>query len=179
MLARRWKAHMGIGEGETRSIAAWARVLARSMLSCRREVLDISDNFGAVALVCRGRACLPHLNRVCRVIAACEAAASCRLQTTWSDTARMPADHGTREDRAGRLCVGRVLAPRRALFIDIYGSGNLSICVSQHLQIEVSSWDILKGPEYDLSQWPSVKHFRDFKRVLTSWPPGGVPLASL
>ena len=135
-------------------------MLARSVLSARREVLDISDNFGAVALVCRGRACPPHLNRVCRVIAACEAAASCRLQTTWSDTARMPADHGTREDCAGRLCVGRVLAPRRALFIVMFsGSGNLSVCVSQHLQIEVSSWDILKGPEYDLLQWPSVNNF--------------------
>lgn len=47
---------MGIGEGETRASAAWARILARTELSARVEVLDISDNFSAVAVTTRGRA---------------------------------------------------------------------------------------------------------------------------
>ena len=64
------------------------------------------------------------------------------MLTTWTDTSRMPADDGTREDESGKLRVGRILAPRRALFIEVFsGSGHLTVCVSQYAQIEVSTLD--------------------------------------
>ena len=106
LLARRWRAHMSIGEGESRSIAMWARVLARCPLGRRSEFLDRSDNFGAVALACRGRAAAPHLNRVCQVIAAAECVGDFRMLATWADTARMPADDGTGKKNPGaETCV--------------------------------------------------------------------------
>ena len=70
----------------------------------------------------------------------------------------MPADGGTRADSDGKLHVGRVLAPIRALVIEIFsGTKRFSVAVSQYAQLQVASWDILEGPEYDLLKWPTVR----------------------
>ena len=83
-------------------------------------------------------------------MAACEAAGDFRLKTSWGDTSRMPADGGTRADSDGKLHIGRVLAPIRALVIEIFsGTKRFSVAISQYAQWQVASWDILEGPEYD------------------------------
>ena len=64
ILARKWRTAMDISEGETRSIVVWARVLLRAARSRGREFFDVSDNFSAVAVICRGRAQPRHLNAV-------------------------------------------------------------------------------------------------------------------
>ena len=120
MLSRRWKAPMGIGEGETRAAVAWSRVLAAAPESARHEILDVSDNFSAVAILTRGRAHVKPLNDQCRVQAACEGAGQFRTRVSWSDTTRMPPDQGTRESETGRLNVGRLLRPARSLFIEVF-----------------------------------------------------------
>ena len=64
ILARKWRCAMDISEGRTRAVAVWARVLLRAAQSRGREFFDVSDNFSAVAVLCRGRAQPQQLNAV-------------------------------------------------------------------------------------------------------------------
>ena len=70
----------------------------------------------------------------------------------------MPAGGGTRVRSDGKLHIGRVLAPIRLLFLEMFScTKRLTVAVSQFAHIEVSSWDIVEGTEYNLLQWPTVK----------------------
>ena len=55
VLARKWKTHMDIAEGESRAVGVWGRDLLRYPGSRGQEVFDISDNFSVVAVFSRGR----------------------------------------------------------------------------------------------------------------------------
>ena len=115
VLARRWKAPMGIYEGELRAATMWAELLATAAESRGKEFLSISDNFGVVAVMTRGRQSQRAFNRQCRRRMVAEAIGGFRFRVTWVDTWHQPGDGGTRPDESGRLRIGPVLGRKRTI----------------------------------------------------------------
>ena len=143
LLARRWRWHCHINQGEARARNVWAALLAKMPTLRGHDVLNLSDSMVAVGLFHRGRSPAHNLNGEARRSAAWEAASGVRLTSTWVDTDHQPADGGTRPDEFGRLALSRPAWCRPAALLEVSfeGIGLAARCALRGLRT-ARAWDL-------------------------------------
>ena len=156
VLARRWRWPMAIHLAEARAGVIWQRILLLTGLELgRSRSLNVGDNIACVCSLVKGRAHDFFLNGEMRRRACYEAISDCLQCASWTDTKHQPADAGTRPGRDGRLPLARPLWVHARLFVEIFsGSARLTSAARQcdAFANRVSQpWDVLNGPEFDLS----------------------------